>query len=169
MLLQSFTYQLAAIAEDAIRPAALLFEKRFGLNVHELRVLRLIDDQPGVTFTRLAELTKFERSATSRILSRLIKARLVRREIDEDDARQFRLFATGTGRALRAEADPLSLELEALILSVLSEAEQMQFRTMLDRLSGWLNSAFADELARHYPDAAKTTKRRSKPKDSTSA
>lgn len=154
MLKQSFTYQLAAIAEDAINPAARLFEQRFGLDVHDLRVLRLIDDQPGITFTRLSALTKFERSATSRILSRLVKAGLIRREIDTADARQYRLFATPKGRTLREGADPLSLDLEALILSALSNEERQQFRLILDKLSHWLNNEFSRELARRYPEAA---------------
>ena len=74
MLQNSFTYQLASIAEDAITPAAKLFKQRFGLDVRELRVLRLIGDEPGTSFTELAHKTRFERTATSRILSRLIEA-----------------------------------------------------------------------------------------------
>lgn len=160
MLRQSFTYHLASIAEDAVAPAARLFEKRFGFNVHELRVLRLIDDQPAVTFTSLARQTKFERSATSRILSRLIKAGLVRREIDEDDARHFRLFATPAGRALREKADPLSLELESIILSTLTAAERAEFLRVTAKLSEWLNTEFQPELERRYPEAATTPRRR---------
>jgi len=160
MLGQSFTYQLASIAENAVTPAARLFEQRFGLDVHELRVLRLIDDQPGVTFTALAQQTRFERSATSRILSRLVKAGLVERAIDDHDARQFRLRATEAGKTLRKGADPLSLEIEGLILSALSEAEQMQFRTILDKLNNWLNVEFIPELERRYPEAARKTIRK---------
>lgn len=161
MLSQSFTYQLASIAESAVVPAARLFEQRFGLDVHELRVLRLIDDQPGVTFTALAQQTRFERSATSRILSRLVKAGLVKRAIDDHDARQFRLRATDAGRALRKRADPLSLEIETLILSALTDAEQTQFRRILEKLNLWLNVEFQPELERRYPDAArKSSKKR---------
>ena len=159
MLRQSFTYQLASMAEAAVGPAARLFERRFGLNVHELRVLRLIDDQPGVTFTTLARLTRFERSATSRILSKLVKAGLVQRSIDDDDARQFRLHATNKGKALRERADPLSLEIEKLILSSLSASERTELRRLLDKLSGWINSEFVPELERRYPDAGTPTKR----------
>ena len=146
VLRQSFTYQLASIAEDAISPAAKLFKARFGLDVHELRVLRLIGDEPGITFTELARRTRFERSATSRILSRLIKGALVRRELDEKDARKFQLFITHSGEMLRKEADPLSLELEALILSNLSPVERDDFRRILDKLTLWVNFEFPAEL-----------------------
>ncbi len=162
MLKQSFTYQLASISEDAIKPAAKLFERRFGLDVQELRVLRLVGDQPGVNFTRLAEQTRFERSATSRILSRLIKTGLIRRELDEHDARQFRLFITDKGVALRSEADPLSLALEELILQALPEAERQQFRQSLDKLSDWLAHAFIGELSRRYPAEPARPRKRGK-------
>lgn len=163
MLKQSFTYQLASISEDAIKPAAKMFEHRFGIDVQALRVLRLVGDQPGVNFTTLAAQTRFERSATSRILSRLIKSGLVRRELDEHDARQFRLFITDKGIALRGQADPLSLALEELILSALPEEERQQFRQSLDKLSDWLGREFLGELSRRYPDKpAKPRKRAGK-------
>ncbi len=146
VLRQSFTYQLASIAEEAISPAAKLFKERFGLDVHELRVLRLVGDEPGITFTELAQRTRFERSATSRILSRLIKAVLVRRELDEKDARKFQLYITDSGEALRREADPLSLELEALILSKLTPHERDDFRRILDKLTHWVSFEFPIEL-----------------------
>eukprot|EP01037_Dinobryon_pediforme_P005779 gene5779-5842_t len=125
-----------------------MFKARCGLDVQELRVLRLVGDQPGVNFTRLAAMTRFERSATSRILSRLIKSGLIRRELVEDDARQFRLFITPKGNDLREVADPLSTALEDLILSSLSQTEREQFRQTLDKLSEWLahNCQPADPL-----------------------
>ncbi|MDE3121796.1 MAG: winged helix-turn-helix transcriptional regulator [Paracoccaceae bacterium] len=160
MLRQSLTYQMASISEDSIRPASRLFRSRFGLDVHELRVLRLIDDQPGVTFTSLAAQTKFERSATSRILARLIKAGLARREIDEADARHFKMFVTAEGQALRQRADPLSLELEEMILAALPEAERRQFRASLDKVTAWLANHFQENLAERYPEALDASQRR---------
>ena len=155
----SLTYQLASIAEDAIGPADRMFQKRFGLHVHELRVLRLIDDQPGVTFTQLAEQTKIERSATSRILARLIKGGYVRRKIDEKDARHFQLSATAKARALRERADPLTDEIEALVLSVLSATQRAQLETILGKLTDWLQKDFLLRLQEQYPDAAELAKK----------
>ena len=54
MLKRSITYQLASIAEDGIGKATRIFESRFGWNVYEIRVLRLIRATPGITFTALA-------------------------------------------------------------------------------------------------------------------
>ena len=150
----SITYQLASISEDAIAAADRMFMKRFGLHVHEIRVLRLIGDQPGVTFTVLARQTKFERSATSRILSRLIRNGFVRRVNDKVDARQFRLFVSAKGARLREQADPLTHDIESLMLSILDEEQQAQFASALSRLSGWINAEFTALLAERYPEVA---------------
>lgn len=157
--MQRLTYQLVTIAEDAIGPADRMFHQHFGLHIHELRVLRLIDDQPGITFTRLAELTKFERTATSRILSRLIKAGHVRRKIDEADARHFLLTTTAKAKALRARADPWSLEIEDIILSVLTADQREQLGIILPKLTDWLHGGYPAALAARYPDAAPPAKR----------
>ena len=149
---QSFTYQLASIAQDAIGAAERLFVQRFGLTVHDLRVLRLIGDNPDTTFTWLTAATKIERSATSRILARLIKAGLVRREIDDTDARHFRLRITAKGRTLRGKADPLTEELETLILSSLDDDDRVRLMRMLNHRSDWLNTAFPQALASRYPE-----------------
>jgi DNA-binding MarR family transcriptional regulator len=154
-----FTLQLAAISEDAIVPTDRMFKRRFGLHVHELRVLRLIDDRPGVTFTQLATQTKIERSATSRILSRLIKAGYVRRKIDEADARHFKLTATAKARALRRRADPLTDEIEDLFLSVLSANQRRQLWSILGALTDWLNTDFPRRLAERYPDVVAPARR----------
>ncbi len=159
MARQSVTYRLATISEDAISPADRMFLKRFGLHVHEIRVLRLIDDQPGVTFTELARQTKIERTATSRILSRLIKGGYVRRKIDESDARHFKLTATAKARALRAKADPLTEELEDLVLSVLKPAQRKQFETIVVALTNWLHSGFPRELAERYPETFESVRK----------
>ncbi len=159
MPVPSLTYQLAAIAGDAIGAAERLFVERFDLTIHELRVLRLIGDNPGTTFTWLTSATKIERSATSRILARLIKAGFVRREIDALDARQFKLRITAKGRNVRAKADPLTEALEALILSCLDEGERIRLTRSLNRISDWLNTGFPTELAKRYrelrPDAVR--------------
>ena len=67
---------------------------------------------------------------------------------------------TAKGRALRERADPLSLELEALILSRLSVAEPQDFRRILDKLSAWLHSEFEQELAARYPEAGEARSKR---------
>lgn len=153
MLKQSLTYQLATIAEEGIGNAGRIFESRFGWTVYEIRVLRLIRDNPSITFTQLAQLTKFERTATSRMLSRLIKAELVQRTNSPRDARQFTLTVTEAGRQLCEQADPISLSLEALMLEPLSDSEREAFRAVLDRVLTWVRGGYAEKVAERFPEA----------------
>jgi DNA-binding MarR family transcriptional regulator len=152
MLERSLTYHLSAITEDGIGNANQIFETRFGWSVRELRVLRIVRSTPSVTFTALAALTKFDRSLTSRILSSLIKAGLIERTNSPEDARIFTLKVTSEGEALCARADPLTADLEALMLQPLAADEREAFLAMIGRIRAWVQEGYIQEVARRYPE-----------------
>lgn len=153
MLKRSITYQLASIAEDGIGKATRIFESRFGWNVYEIRVLRLIRATPGITFTALAAATRFERTATSRMLSRLTKAGLVKRVNSTEDARRFGLSLTRKGEDLCDKADPLSLELETMMLEPLSAEQRKAFRSMVATILEWVREGYREKVVSRFPDA----------------
>jgi DNA-binding MarR family transcriptional regulator len=153
MLDRSLTYFLTSIAEDGIGAANGVFKKRFGWTVRELRVLRLVHGTPGITFTQLAERTKFERTLTSRIVNRLIQAGLVSRTNSARDARVFTLNLTAAGEALCQQADPLTKDFEALMLAPLSAAERRSFLAMVEKVKAWVQSGYVQEVAARYPEA----------------
>lgn len=152
MLERSLTYSLSTIVEDGIGKANHLFEARFGWSVRDLRVLRLVRATSGITFTDLAAATKFERSLTSRILTRLLRAGLIERTNSLKDARVFTLRATAAGDAICAEADPMTLELEALILRPLPEADRTALIGMIEKVRAWVETGYADEVDRRFPE-----------------
>ncbi|MFY7835615.1 MAG: MarR family winged helix-turn-helix transcriptional regulator [Novosphingobium sp.] len=153
MLDRSLIYFLTSIAEDGIGSANAIFEARFGWSVRELRVLRLVRETPNMTFTRLAASTKFERSLTSRTVSALIKAGLITRTNSPHDARVFTLRVTNAGEALCCQADPLTRELEALMLEPLSDAERKVLMDMLERVKTWVQTGYPAEVNNRHPDA----------------
>jgi DNA-binding MarR family transcriptional regulator len=152
MLDRSLTYHLSSIVEDGIGNANRIFETRFGWSVRELRVLQLVRSTPGITFTTLSALTKFDRSLTSRILSSLIKAGLIERTNSPEDARVFTLRITAKGKALCDKADPLTVELEALMLKPLRDDERAAFLATIDRVKGWVQQGYIEEVGRRYPE-----------------
>jgi DNA-binding MarR family transcriptional regulator len=159
MLSRSLTYNLSAIVEDGIGKAGHLFTARFGWNVRELRVLRLVRATPGITFTTLSAATKFERTLTSRILSRLIKAGMVARTNSKDDARVFTLRVTARGEALCAKADPLTEALEALMLEPLAADEREALLTMIEKLRSWVQTGYAVQVDKQFPMPTKGKQR----------
>jgi len=152
MLRQSLTYLLASIADEGIGNANRLFEHRFGWSVRELRVLRLVRDRPATTFTELARLTRIERSATSRVLTRMIRAGLIKRTNSPEDARQFTLSVTPKGERLCAQADPLSLELEALMLAPLSARQRKELLATMERVLAWVSDGYRDRVVERFPE-----------------
>lgn len=153
MLRDSLTYKLASISDGAVRDASRLFRARFGWNVYEIRVLRAIREAPGATFTQIAQTTRFERSAASRILVRLVKAGLVRREGSQQDARRYLLTLTDAGEEICRRADPLSAELEALMLQPLAEQERRALLEAIDRVLAWVDGSYREAVRKRFPEA----------------
>ncbi len=161
MLERSLTYNLSSIVEGGIGKANHLFVAQVGWSVRELRVLRLVRSSSGITFTALAQATRFERSLTSRILSKLIKAGLVLRTNSKEDARVFTLRVSAAGNAICAKADPLTAELEALMLSPLDAREQAELLAMIEKVRAWVEAGYAAEVdARFSANVRKARPRR---------
>lgn len=137
---ERLTFRLDILAQEAIRANDHIFQERVGLKVHEVRVLRIIGQNPGITFVELSWQARMKRSLTSRIIQRLIKQALVRRENDPSDARRFRLFTTAEGDGRREVARRLSDDLEQVLLAPLEEAEAHQLDALLARLAEWIRS-----------------------------
>lgn len=153
MLKQSLTYFLVSIAEEGIGNANRLFQDRFGWDVRELRVLRLVRDTPGITFTSLARLTRFERSATSRILTRMIRAGLIERTGVENDGRRYTCTVTPAGEALCSRADPLSMELEDLMLAPLTVKQRESLTAIMATLLAWVSDGYRAKIEERFPEA----------------
>ncbi|MGO4612301.1 MarR family transcriptional regulator, partial [Variovorax sp. 2RAF20] len=68
------------------------YENEFGVTVRDLRVLRLVALEPGLTLSRLIELTLLEKTQVSKLVSALVRQGLLSRQIGELDARQINLF-----------------------------------------------------------------------------
>ena len=106
------TYRLNLLSRLAIEANDQIFRDKTGLSILEIRVLRLVDDNPGITFVELNKVVHLERSKTSRLIQSLVKAGLLARVNDSSDARRFALHCTAEGRALRNRARALADGLE---------------------------------------------------------
>jgi DNA-binding MarR family transcriptional regulator len=140
------TYRLDVLSTGAIRMANEVYAARCGLAVRELRILRLIDDNPGITFSDLTEETKFERSLASRLLNGLLREGLVERENSTADARVFHLRTTEAGRERRRLAAAIGQKLEAHLLRPLNKPQRAGLLEAIEILTEWVYGDFAREL-----------------------
>ena len=141
---QYLTYRLERLAEEAIEIASRIYRSSCGLTVREIRVLRLIHDQPGIIFSRVVRETLFERSFTSRVMTGLVRKQLISRTAaGKGDARIYEFRLTKKGEQMVAVADRVGLVLEKSLMSPLSGVERKRLLDYLDRLTGWVEGDFA--------------------------
>ena len=134
------TFRLDQLSQTAMAKASKVYKERLGLNIRELRVLRAIGDQPGLSSRSLSEATFIEQTLVSKHLRKLVDAGLVQRELESADARRVALHLTAAGDAIRQEADRLGEAMEADFLSVLTPEELAQFNRSIDKLRRWTAS-----------------------------
>ena len=131
------TFRLDQLSQTAMAKASQVYKERLGLNIRELRVLRAIGDQPGLSSRTLSEATFIEQTLVSKHLRKLVDAGLVQRELESTDARRVALHLTVQGEAIRETADSLGEEMERDFLSVLTPEELAQFNRCIDKLRHW--------------------------------
>ena len=131
------TFRLDQLSQTAMARASHVYRERLGLNIRELRVIRAVGDQPGLSSRSLSETTFIEQTLVSKHLRKLVDAGLIQRELESADARRVALRLTARGEAIRKEADRLGMAMERDFLSVLTPEELAQFNRCIDKLQRW--------------------------------
>jgi DNA-binding MarR family transcriptional regulator len=134
------TYLLEVIADEAIAGNDAIFLRDLGCSIREIRVLRIVDDNPGITFVEIWEKSGLERSLTSRILQKLIGDGLLLRTSSGTDARKYHLSTTPQGQALIQRGRVMSDALEALLLAPFPAADRTRLFDQIERLGTWVRS-----------------------------
>lgn len=145
------TYLLELIADEAIAGNDAIFVRELGYSIREIRVLRIIDDQPGITFVEVHEKCGLERSLTSRILQKLLGDGLLQRASSDSDARKYHLSTTAKGQALRLRGRVLSDALEALLLDPFPPQDRARLFDQIQRLGAWVRSDDYKQALSRYP------------------
>lgn len=147
------TYLLEIIANEAIAGNDAIFLRELGYSIREVRVLRIVDDNPGVTFVEVWEKSGLERSLTSRILQKLIGDGLLVRTSSDTDARRYHLSTSKAGKALRERGKALSDALEGLLLGAFLPEDRQRLFKQIERLGQWVRSDDYKRALEEYPGA----------------
>lgn len=146
-------YQLNILGSAAISSIEQRFVAEVGLDIRTIRVLRLIGDNPGITFAEITVLTGLERSLTSRLIQVIVRRNLVERRNDQRDARRFGLFITAAGQVLRSRADMISDRALALIFQDFSSSDVAGFARMMEAVADRLDSDdYRQQIDRMFED-----------------
>lgn len=128
------TFKIDVVNDRAKEIASEVYQQKVGLSLRELRLMRFIATEPGLTVSKLVEHTHIEKTLTSKSLATLVRRKLVLRAIDPNDARQTNLYLTAEGVHKVKAADVIGRHMEANMMSVLSEAQTEVLKQCLEKL-----------------------------------
>ena len=106
----------------------------YGISAPQFGTLLLIESNPGVSQSSVAEALRFDRSTLVQIIDRLEHRDLVIREVSANDRRSHALKLTDQGATLLAGLKTLALEHENEMTRGLEDGERDTLIRLLERI-----------------------------------
>ena len=106
------------IANKLSRGATVVYQKRFGVNVTEWRILSLLAIEPEISAARICHVIGFDKGPVSRTLAAMQERGLVAIKADQEDGRTYSISLTSKGCATHDQVIVVALERERRLLSV---------------------------------------------------
>jgi len=122
------------IANKLSNSATGFYQKNFGVNVTEWRIMALLAIEPGIPAARICHVIGFDKGPVSRTLAALQKRGLVWIRTDPNDGRSHSISLTARGRATHDKVIVAALERERRLLSCLDKDEREVLIGLLRRL-----------------------------------
>ena len=138
------------IANKLSRSATVVYQKRFGVNVTEWRILSLLAIEPEISAARICHVIGFDKGPVSRTLAAMEGRGLVAIKADQDDARTYSISLTSKGYATHDQVIVVALEqsgsAERYTLSFQNGDRQASFEIR----AGSVQNPFAPGLLKNF-------------------
>ena len=138
-------YLINVLASRVSRSLGETYGARFGITIAEWRVIAHLADRDRISVREIYEKVDLDKSKISRAATRLEAAGLIEKRVAAADRRLVELRLSRKGRRLFQQIEPLALDYEEGLLSVLEPGERAAFVGALDKLL----EAVADPAPRH--------------------
>ncbi|RXH21658.1 MarR family transcriptional regulator [Bradyrhizobium nanningense] len=122
------------IANKLSNSATAFYQREFGVNVTEWRIMSLLAIEPGIPASRICHVIGFDKGPVSRTLAGLEKRGLISIRTDPNDGRTHSIALTAKGRATHDKVIVAALERERQLLSCLNKDEREMLIDLLRRL-----------------------------------
>jgi DNA-binding MarR family transcriptional regulator len=122
------------IANKLSNSATAYYQKNFGVNVTEWRIISQLAIEPGIPASRICHVIGFDKGPVSRNLAVLQKRGLLTIRTAPDDGRTHSITLTARGRAIHDKVIVAALERERRLLSCLKKDEREVLIDLLRRL-----------------------------------
>ena len=114
--------------------ATAFYQKNFGVNVTEWRIISQLAIEPGIPASRICQVIGFDKGPVSRNLAALQKRGLVAIRTAPDDGRTHSISLTARGRAVHDRVIVAALDRERRLLACLKKDEREVLIDLLRRL-----------------------------------
>jgi MarR family transcriptional regulator, temperature-dependent positive regulator of motility len=133
--LEHLNFRLDVLSELAKGVASGLYEAECDVTLRDLRVLRFVGMQPGISLGPLIELTYLERTQVSKLVTTLANRGLLRRSTGSTDARVIHLHLTRKGEAIVRKCERIGKMFDEQLMSVLSAEEKRVLFHCVEKLT----------------------------------
>jgi len=108
--------------------------KPYDITPEQWGLLNRLWEKDGISQKELSEISIKDQTTITRILDKLERKGLVKRQTSPDDRRSFLIFLTDTGRSLEDKLVPIAYETLDEALQGLSEEEIKQLKILLNKI-----------------------------------
>ena len=122
------------IANKLSNSATVFYQRNFGVNVTEWRIMSLLAIEPGIPASRICQVIGFNKGPISRTLAVMQKRGLVTIRTDPNDARTHSISLTAKGRGIHDKVIVVALEREKRLLSCFKADERELLIDLLRRV-----------------------------------
>ena len=128
-------YRLSVLSNTISRNIAEIYDREFGLNIWQWRVMAVVGEAPGVSATEVTQRTAMDKVAVSRAVAGLIDLGYMTREASDEDARRSVLKLTAQGTSIYDQIVPLALGYEEELLKGIGSKELEDLQSALTHLA----------------------------------
>ena len=132
------------IANKLSNSATALYQRNFGVNVTEWRIMSLLAIEPGIPASRICSVIGFDKGPVSRTLALMKSRGLIAIRNDPEDGRSHSISLTAKGRATHDKVIVAALERERRLLACLDNNEQEALIALLRRIHDNLDAVTDD-------------------------
>ncbi|MBV9561762.1 MAG: MarR family transcriptional regulator [Bradyrhizobium sp.] len=122
------------IANKLSNSATARYQREFGVNVTEWRIMALLAIEPGIPASRICSVIGFNKGPVSRALAAMESRGLIAIRTGANDGRTHAISLTARGRATHDKVIMAALDRERRLLSCLSRDERELLIDLLRRL-----------------------------------
>jgi DNA-binding MarR family transcriptional regulator len=133
-LQQFLPYRLSALSNRISQSLAAKYSKRFGINVHEWRILAAIGEEVRLSPVAITNRIAMDKVAVSRAVKKLMEKKLLVKHLDNKDQRSHELALTKHGIEMYQQLISIALEHEKSMIANLTLKDKKDLFKLLSKL-----------------------------------